>query len=105
MIEFFGTQLHGANKHNSTVPRTNKGSFTGDGSNNRAIPHGLGMVPRIVFIIPGDVNGYFGFIVSGNQTDYANTRTAVTAADATNFYVSGVKMNTNLASQNWVAMS
>lgn len=76
-------------------PRGSKvtnGSYTGDSSNGRPIPHGLGTIPKLVLIIsdsvaadrcvnPGSSGHVFSFF-----TDLKDT---VTASSATNFYVDG----------------
>ncbi|MBA7540967.1 hypothetical protein ES705_33270 [subsurface metagenome] len=76
----------------------NAGSFTGDGTTNRAIPHGLGVIPKFVALCVQDY-WYLSFIIKGFaaiQSLGGSTagpadmeRDAVTAPEATNFYVGG----------------
>lgn len=69
------------------------GSYTGNNTVNRAIPHGLGVVPFLIVIIDNNNAGAFiglvfdDLIVSVGGVPVIATSYAVTAADATNFYV------------------
>ena len=68
------------------------GSYAGNDAANRAIAHGLGKIPAIVFISNAETNQYR--ILPGTRLIHwtnggAVTRTATTASDATNFYVPG----------------
>lgn len=87
-----------------------EGTYTGDGTQNRAIPHGLGIVPGVVII--GKVTAPYsvGFIVSNLGTHCmiadagATTGYTQTAPDNVNFYVGGVGgagLNVNLAVYHW----
>ena len=71
------------------------GSYTGDGTSNKAIPHGLGVRPKIVQITKGPFLYYMseGYIMRLNP---AADNTIVTDMDDTNFYVgvSGDAVNT-----------
>lgn len=101
-----GTLIHGSSKHNSTVDiktlsvidaagysKIASGSYTGNDTANRAISHGLGKVPKLIFFQATNTIveisglsvrlGVYNAMISGLPT-YAS---AVTAADATNFYV------------------
>jgi len=68
----------------------NQGHYTGNNAVNRAIAHGLGMKPRIVFImgteylhiLSTDYNG-----VIWDSTHHWNTAYSVTTMDTSNFYV------------------
>ncbi len=75
------------------------GGYTGDGNNNHAIAHGLGVVPKIVIII-GVTDGDQSIAVINNQaaTSLVSTWRAegvdlfsVTAMNSTNFYVGSDK--------------
>jgi hypothetical protein len=62
------------------------GTYTGDGSVNKAVPHGLGRVPKMLIITqPGVVNVFF--CVKDAIVFFGFAEEAVTAMDATNFYV------------------
>lgn len=66
--------------------KVTSGSYTGDGTANRAIAHGLGVTPKIVLI--SGVNGYYGvFHCQGGYVFTYSYRHTVTAPDATSFYV------------------
>lgn len=67
------------------------GTFTGDNTVNRAIPHGLSRTPKIVMLI-NPSQGCFGSITVGYTNIVAQRGAAtdvkgVTAPNATNFYV------------------
>jgi len=66
------------------------GNYIGDGSQNRAIAHGLGAVPKWVRIIKVDGSWTYD-IPQSTDLHYLNDsnagHVAVTAWDATNFYV------------------
>lgn len=113
-----GTISHGATKHDSTVLAFNSSNFAGNSSANRAIPHGLGRAPNLVIltrrtdandgtqvnIIHAGESGYIRNITSGT-----NNVLAVTAVDATNFYVGNATDYSdtgNLTGQTyyWVAL-
>ena len=67
------------------------GSFVGDDSANRCIPHGLGVTPKIVVFHNGvDVRGHIiqgAAIIEGKDNAAGGGAYAVTAMDSTNFYV------------------
>jgi hypothetical protein len=71
-------------------PTPTKGSYVGDNTNNRAIPHRLGRIPGYIFVNDRSFSsgGRIGFISGATQTTYSFSTVAVTAADSTNFYVS-----------------
>lgn len=86
------------------------GSYTGNGTQNRPIAHGLGVVPK--FIIWQEVVIDRGFILQLRDTVHqrlnANNHTnhTVTVWDATSFYVGesgGGQNNVNARVINWVA--
>lgn len=81
--------------------KVSSGTFTGDGTANRAIAHGLGVVPKFYFAVAFNGANMVGFsIVSGSDTDrigeeIAATPTggAVTAMNATNVYIGTANPN------------
>ena len=94
------------------------GNYTGNDSVNRAIPHGLPGTPKAVIVVyasgAGAYGDYVGIIKAGVAvTNWlaggANSRLAVTAMDATNFYVGNATSYTNSLNDNsvvfhWVAI-
>jgi hypothetical protein len=84
-----------SNVNNPTpATATKTGAYSGDGTQNRAIPHGLGTIPSLVIIlgVTGADAGRayhiwdtFAGICYSNPA--ANGVTVVTGMDATNFYV------------------
>jgi len=93
------------------VSRITSGTYTGDASDNKAIPHGLGGIPKIV-IISQDGQPAIAHIMrdeAGIRNDNV-AFLAVTAPNATNFYVGNnanyaQTMNFNLTAYSWVAMT
>ena len=92
---------------------TTSGSYTGDNSANRAIPHGLGATPKVVFVQGISGGGAYFFRVFGAQAliFYAagSSGYAVTIPNATNFYVGNAASYANTANVNtwnyiWVAI-
>lgn len=98
----------------STPPATSttKGSYTGNGTDNRAIVHGGATIPNIVLIYAYVEAPYLSFIfgetavimggISANQY-------AVTIPNATNFYVGNAgnytySGNHNAIAYKWVAI-
>ena len=75
-----------ADPHTSYTLITN-GTYAGDSSVNRAIPHGLGQAPKVVFIQEVNVGDFF--VVPGGAVFIYSSLGAlgVTALNATNFYV------------------
>lgn len=78
------------------------GTYTGDSSVNRAIAHGLGRIPKMVFIIGGAAGWYR--IITGQALIWYQRASlsesgniAVTAPDATNFYVGNATNYANSA--------
>jgi hypothetical protein len=95
----------------SSGAKTGSGSYTGDSTANRAIPHGLGKVPILVMItcISDPVvyvkqsNFNYGFDCV-DAVSYA-----ITASDGTNFYVGNAgsyqkSANLNTKSYQWIAV-
>lgn len=91
------------------------GTYSGNGAANRAVPHGLGTVPKVVII--GVQNGWghndwyriFGgraYIQHGDAAAFGDK--AVTTPDTTNFYVGNAgdyeqSANINGAAYHWAA--
>ena len=69
----------------------NSDTYVGDSTANRAIPHGLGRIPKIVIAIESVDGSGLNYILMGAQVvgmgGGAGSRLVVTAADGTNFYV------------------
>jgi hypothetical protein len=69
----------------------NQGTYTGDGTQNRAIAHGLGRAPKIVFVFNLSIASIIiQDAVSGTVECEAGPLSqiyAVTVADTTNFYI------------------
>lgn len=94
--------------------RIYNGSYTGNDTTNRAIPHGLGTTPKMVSLVVGGVSsgvfrviqpGNIHFTYSGGDTIYS-----ITSWDATNFYVGNATQyersgNGSGATYYWVAFS
>jgi hypothetical protein len=87
-----------------------QGTYTGNGSTNRAIPHGLGRIPKLVVanMTNAAETGSAALIATcaptmWTQGGYA-TPEIVTAADATNFYVSALIGNANTYHYKWSAL-
>lgn len=86
------------------------GVYVGNAAANRAIPHSLGVIPRIVFII--DVSAGLMFQKLGvDLIQYAPVMTwvATTISDAVNFYVGDAGdtvpyANVTARNYTWVAL-
>uniref|UniRef100_A0A6M3KUA1 Uncharacterized protein n=1 Tax=viral metagenome TaxID=1070528 RepID=A0A6M3KUA1_9ZZZZ len=96
------------------IARITSGTYTGNDTANRAIAHGLGAVPKLVFIrnetdfswihFLAGTTGFITFI-----TDASTDALPETAPDATNFYVGNAtnysqSANKNTQSYQWVAI-
>lgn len=84
------------------------GTYTGDGDNDRAIPHGLGVIPRLVLVSRAGHSEGQGLVNKKYNIDlFADTSINVPNWDATNFYVSHttVLFNHLGSSHNWVAFA
>lgn len=93
----------------------NSGSYTGNATVNRAIPHGLGVTPKIVLLTQVSA-AYDNLwrILSGYAMIWFSQASSkgiqvVTAPDATNFYVGnsayyGQSANGSGVSMFWVAL-
>ena len=89
-IDNIGLSIHGTVQHDTTVPVISSGTYDGNSSVNRAVAHGLGRIPKLVFI--ADITGgiWRNFIIGGYLCGSYSTGDAnydVTDPDATNFYV------------------
>lgn len=94
------------------VASVTSGSYTGNDTSNRAIPHGLGVTPKVVFIFAlGGTTGLLRiyddrvyFVSSG-----ADSSLVTTSWTSTNFYVGNAgsyaqSANANLQDYAWVAI-
>lgn len=89
----------------------NAGTYVGNDTENRAIPHGLGRTPKWVNIV--GASGGFGYVASICQSGKlynhaANLDFDVTAWDGTYFYVGDAanyhqSMNANGVTHRWSA--
>lgn len=73
-----------------SVPVLNNGTYAGNSTANRAIPHGLGVTPKCVLIMEtGGAANAFMMLTSGwiLPIEVTWNTYAVTAWDSTNFYV------------------
>lgn len=78
--------------------------YTGDDADNRAIAHGLGVKPKIVFTaLTNGADNKFSIIDSIFTRLASDAAETVTAKDATNFYVDAAN-NANTATYQWVAI-
>lgn len=77
--------------NNAISSTTATGTYTGDASANRAIPHGMGVIPKLIFIMNITamtfifIDGATGKL--GGMTDAANTSHTQTTPTNTYFYV------------------
>ena len=91
------------------------GTYTGNGTASRAIPHGLGSIPTLVVIIEPISGRQFHIYKTMTVIRYsihaagvAGISGAVTTPDTTNFYVGvaaqyDLSANNNLSTYLWVA--
>lgn len=86
-----GLIQHGANGHTSEVPVFSSGSYSGNGTQNRVIPHNLGKTPKYVWVTGEHASAASVLYVNtgSNLNSSALARVPVTAWDTTNFYVGG----------------
>lgn len=90
-------------------PRVNSyGTYVGNDTANRAIPHGLGRVPVLVHILRASWGVNYHIIRGDAYVSGNGTLRAVTPADAINFYVGNAgdySQSANANGQNffWVA--
>jgi len=90
------------------------GTYTGNGAANRALPHGLGVVPKFVVCICSSAAGNrkWAIQVRPGYMHYPETPyfTTVTAMNATNFYVGNaadydLSVNANTGTYYWAAFA
>lgn len=106
-----GTSIHSSAKHDTSVAVITTGTYVGNSTENRAIPHGLGKTPKFVHLVctSGAVAGRSGFLIDTQIGLYNyDGKLAVTGWDATNFYVGDIaeydtSFNTNTYNYRWVA--
>lgn len=88
-------------------------SFVGDNTLNRAIPHGLGRVPKVIFILITSATGEIICSYAGANLKYIDYNVSnsfnVTAPDATNFYVGNATSyiqsgNGSTYTYNWITI-
>jgi hypothetical protein len=103
--------LNGQNILNAGIPILIRGTYTGNGTANRTVAHGLGRIPKLILvfnlttasIIMQDATGG---IVEGNSGGSSQIY-SVTPADLTNFYIgfgaSGFWGNGNLTNFSCIA--
>jgi len=92
-----------------------EGTYGGNDTVNRTIPHGLSLTPKVVLIRDDQAGGYHYFIYGQEAAIYGdvaggNVKHAVTIPDATNFYVGNAAnydQSANLTGQTyyWVAIT
>ena len=83
----------------------NDGTFTGDGAADRAIPHGLTAVPKVVIVMTddgGEANQ--GMVYSTHNITFGGAHQAVTAVNSTNFYVN-TNLNSNAENYTFIALA
>ena len=90
-----------------------QGNFIGDSTVNRAIPHGLGKKPKVVFFYSSAVDRIGGILEDGiiwvkEGDQMALVEIAVSVADATNIYVGNAtdyddSFNYTGRTQHWYA--
>lgn len=90
------------------------GTYTGNNAANRAIPHGLTGIPKLVIIMQdpgGDAGGETGYQLYPAyarifyRAGGANSSLAVTAMDATSFYVGNATTYAQSANNNPVVFT
>jgi len=81
------------------------GSYTGNGTGGRGIPHGLGVIPLLVLICRSGYGGFWGimYTVAELHSLSAATDEGITVSDTTNFYLPASSGNFNGATYYWVA--
>ena len=87
------------------------GTYTGDASGGRAIPHGLGIAPKLVFICTTNTDAMLWRQLAGidklfSVSDSATGKIAVTTMDSTNFYLGSDHPGANYTAfvYYWVAI-
>jgi len=102
----------GADPTEISVPSSpTSGSYAGNSTENRAIPHGLGVIPKIVFI-QNATNHVGAWIVTGHahyQRLNVDTTYATNDPDITNIYVGDTESTAEVGNETgrtyyWVAI-
>ncbi|GAI91044.1 unnamed protein product [marine sediment metagenome] len=76
--------------------KINTGTWVGDNAGNKAIAHGLGVIPKLV-LISSITSGSMGWVHGTiNRNTFQDSYANVANWDATNFYVSKITCNMNL---------
>ena len=100
-------------RFNQQICTINSGAYTGNGTANKGIPHGLSCTPVMVSLTLDASVAYLN-IIKGGRIDYMieTKRVAftVTEFDSVNFYVGnstnyGESGNGNTVGYHWVAIS
>ena len=92
------------------VMHITSGQYTGNDTANRAIAHGLGVAPKLVLIMGVTGSPWFRILNIQAYISYDHSAVhAVTAPNATNFYVGNATSYANSANANaivydWVAI-
>lgn len=107
MINENSVKIHGTPRHDSTVLTMQKGTYIGDGTNNKAIAHGLGKIPKIIHLIKiGYQDNLILVNMDSNLGTWVNaidsTIDGVPGATATDFYVSAGLSNITGKTYYWV---
>lgn len=82
------------------------GTYTGDGTDDRAIAHGLDEVPSYIVVITDDsqTRVCFWHDFNNNWVDTGgNTRTGLSSPDSTSFYIKSNWENQNGVNGRWWA--
>ncbi|OGO29975.1 MAG: hypothetical protein A2Z29_04725 [Chloroflexi bacterium RBG_16_56_11] len=93
-----------------SFPRATVGNYTGNSTANRAIPHGIGVAPKIVLITRGNGTAAYRIWQEAFILKIGTGGLAVTVPNATNFYVGNAAEYDNSANYNtapyyWMAIS
>jgi hypothetical protein len=104
---------HGLSKHTADA-KASSGNYVGNDTANRAIPHGLGRIPSMVFIAQSGGINYNLIYPTAAQILYLSNASnvlvyAVTVCDSTNLYVGnatsyGASGNATGTTYNWVVL-
>ncbi len=93
---------------------SSSGSYAGNNSANRAIPHGLAETPKMILIRYSDDSRWYriygGLAQIGYMSNASNGQRAVTTPSATNFYVGNAGSYEQSANETggtfyWVAIA
>ena len=110
-----GDQAKAAEVVAAIAERFGSGTYTGNDSANRAIPHGLGVTPKLVIILNTTAGTYHYFRIDAavSYLYYALagtfSRWSTTNPTITNFYVGNAgnypqSANSNTVTYAWVAI-